>query len=144
MDLPSDAPPRMFGAYVVVRDSLANPEFLPRSVGGHWKGLDRTETPEALRLRWVEGTTVIYIGAAGIEAHNKSHLRGRLSALRRYGKGEAVPHAGGCRMWQLSDHSDLLVGWLATPGVPGTRLESQLLNLFHEKWNSLPFANGRF
>lgn len=103
----------MFGAYVVIRDSLANPEFLPRSVGGHWKGVDRTETPDALGRRWVVGTTVICLGAAGIEVHNKSHLRGRLSELRRYGQVEAVPHAGGCRMRQLSDHSDLLVGWLA-------------------------------
>lgn len=47
-------------------------------------------------------------------------------------------------MWQLADHEDLLVGWMETPGVPGKKLEGDLLSSFHAEWHALPFANGRF
>jgi hypothetical protein len=143
-ELDLEAVPKEFGAYVVARPARDDPVFLERSVGGLWKGADRTESREELARRWVKGASIMYIGAAGLDPRNKTHLRGRLSSLQKYGHGLPVPHAGGHRLWQLRDHQDLLVGWKATPGVPGKKLEGDLLAVFYDEWHCLPFANGRF
>lgn len=136
-------PPREFGAYVVLRRSSEPPSFLRRSTAGTYRK-DPTNPASYLHRRWVDATPVMYIGAAGLRAENKTTLRSRLSAYQRYGHGQnGVSHEGGYRIWQLEDVKDLEVSWKQTPGVPGKVLEDKLLGLFELAHDCLPFANGR-
>ncbi len=59
------------GVYVVLIGSGTSPQFLPESVGGHFKGRDPTEAPARLSDEWVDGAEALYIGKA-------KHLRRRL------------------------------------------------------------------
>lgn len=137
-------PPEEFGAYVIIRSTTDAPSFLEESTAGTYRKDPTTRPSSALYNRWVDGTTILYIGAAGLKAEHKTTLRGRLRAYQRYGQGaNGVSHEGGNRIWQLSDVRNLMVTWKQTPGVPGKVLEDRLLALFERDHQCLPFANGR-
>lgn len=137
-------PPKHFGAYVVLRTCSDPPSFLQDSTGGTYRKDPTTRPPSELYRRWVPGTPIMYIGAAGLKKQHKSTLRSRLSAYQRYGHGkDGVSHEGGNRIWQLQDVRELAVTWKQTPGVPGKVLEDELLALFELAHDCLPFANGR-
>ena len=119
------------------------PTFLPTSTAGTYRS-DPSRPVSELHQKWVHGTPIMYVGAAGIEEGNKTTLRKRLSAYQRYGHGNnGVSHEGGNRIWQLADVKQLQVRWKPTPDVPGKRLEDELLALFEQVHDRLPFANGR-
>lgn len=135
---------KAFGAYVILRPSNDEPSFLETSTAGTYRKDPTTQPSTKLYCRWVSGTSIIYIGAAGLIPENRTTLRGRLSAFQRYGHGQnGVSHEGGYRIWQLEDVKDLLVTWKPTPGVPGKVLEDELLGHFERDHTCLPFANGR-
>jgi hypothetical protein len=135
---------KAFGAYVILRRSSDRPTFLETSTAGTYRKDPTTQLSSELYRRWVSGTSIIYIGAAGLVPKNKTTLRGRISAYRRYGQGQnGVSHEGGNRIWQLEDVEDLLITWKPTPSVPGKVLEDELLELFEKDYKCLPFANGR-
>lgn len=138
------APPREFGAYVIIRPTVGKPAFLEKSTGGTYRKDPTTRPSSDLHRRWVIGTQIMYIGAAGLKPWQKTTLRSRLGAYQRYGHGHhGVSHEGGNRIWQLEDVRDLAVTWKQTPGVPGKVLEDILLGLFDPTQGRLPFANGR-
>jgi hypothetical protein len=124
--------PAVAGVYVVVLEPAPCPEFLERSVGGHFKGKDPTVSISVLRDNRVEDRLVLYIGRA-------SSLRERLRLLARYGKGENVAHRGGRLLWQISAHADLEVAWC--PHEDPIAAETELLDEFVEVNGTLPFAN---
>lgn len=51
------------GVYVLVADAV-QPEFLPRSPAGWWKGRDPTVPIDRLATEWVDGVPTVYIGKA--------------------------------------------------------------------------------
>ncbi len=120
------------GVYAVVRRSNAPPQFLPASVGGHFKGKDPSVTTANLEEKWVEGAASLYVGRA-------SNLRQRLHLLARFADGQPVAHWGGRYLWQLADHDDLLVAWQET-GDQIAR-EAELTREFIDVFDALPFAN---
>lgn len=138
------SPPLEYGAYVVLRPSSGQPQFLMESRGGRFKGQDRTVRPaEALSRNWVPHASVLYIGGAGMKVGQGTHLRGRIDSYRQYGRGLPKSHAGGCRIWQLVDCEELLITWKETPGVPGLILERSLRTMFADDHDGArPFANG--
>lgn len=137
-------PPKEFGVYVILRPDSGPPSFLQTSTAGTYRKDPTTRPSSHLYSRWVAGTHIMYIGAAGLSPENKTTLRGRLSAYQRYGRGQnGVSHEGGNRIWQLEDVKDLTVTWKQTPGIPGKVLEDKLLALFELAHRRLPFANGR-
>jgi hypothetical protein len=131
--LHEDPVPRVGGVYVVIRDSLEPPAFLSESVGGHFKGRNPTVPVSELEANWVEATQVVYIGKA-------NNLRDRLRAFAKYGLGQPVGHQGGRYIWQLVDHAELLVAWLATAEVP-REAERELIGSFKASFGQRPFAN---
>lgn len=73
------AVPPLPGVYVVVRPSPDVPRFMPRSIGGHFKGRDPTVAVTMLRARWIPGAPTFYIGEA-----ERSTLRTRVRLLVDY------------------------------------------------------------
>lgn len=125
------AVPSAPGVYVVTRD-VAAPRFLEQSVGGHFKHEDSTAPVERLEGKWIDDCETVYIGQS-------KDLRRRLDEFARFARGEPVGHRGGRYLWQLADHDDLCVCWLADE-QPKAR-ESRLVADFVARFGSLPFAN---
>ncbi len=99
-----------------------------------------------LQEKWVENTTVIYIGLAGARAPRS--LRKRLSDLLRHGRGNTTdrgPHRGGEIMWQLFGYEQFEI-WAKPTGDPPIprQLEKELLADFVNRYSKLPFANRQF
>jgi len=128
------------GVYAVIRESVAPPEFLARSVAPVWRAQDPTEPVETLRERWVPGAQVLYIGRApgpGV----RSRLRQRVKRYLRFGHGRVVGHWNGRFVWQLRDHAALRVAWKATDLEDVRPTEARLQNRFREHYGVTPFAN---
>jgi len=134
-DVPTDP-----GVYVVMRTCAEGRAFLARSVAGHFKGIDPTVSIELLEEKWVVGADVVYIGKA---AWGKKHngIRRRLSEFRRYGAGRNVGHRGGEYIWQLADHTELVVCWKVMPDSLVKSSETALILDFRREYGTRPFAN---
>ena len=141
--LPNANVPTEPGVYVVVRPSSETPTFLERSPAGHFKGRDPTVPVTDLERLWVPGEHLIYIGKANRGASGRRGLRKRLDEYRRFGAGEPAPHSGGRRIWQLADHSALLVGWKVTDDADAAGIESEMIAAFRAHHGVRPFANAR-
>lgn len=139
--LPTADVPTGPGVYVVVRPSAEPPNFLEVSPAGHFKGKDPTEAVAALEALWVPGAHVVYIGKANLGATGRRGLRKRLNEFRRSGAGEPVAHSGGRRIWQLTDHAELLVGWRVTDDADADGTETQMIAAFRDHYGARPFAN---
>jgi hypothetical protein len=130
-------PVQAAGVYVVLRDTLADPEWrVPSSVGDTWRR-DPTVSIEALQANWVAGANVVYIGKA-----KEGQLRTRLRAYLRFGQGRGGRHWGGRLVWQLDDPWGLEVAWRIDSARDALDIERELLAAFriaHE--GRPPFAN---
>lgn len=140
--LPNAAVPKLPGVYVVLREGTPLPTFLERSVAGHFKGIDSTVDRVTLEAAWVDGTPVLYVGKARWGT-KQDGLRRRLSQYRRHGAGKAVGHRGGEYIWQLEEHSTLLVGWKTVPDGEVDQLEADLIDDFETHHGRWPFANRK-
>lgn len=124
--------PQVPGVYVAYRPSMIRPAFLPENKAGL---CDRTEPTDELAGRWVEGAQVVYIGET-------NRLRGRIGEYRRFGAGTAGNHVGGCSVFQLADHADLLVAWRVTADEESpVDAKKKLIGQFRAWYGSRPFAN---
>lgn len=120
------------GVYVVYRSSTVRPVFLPENKAGL---RDHTVPVEGLTGKWVEGAQVVYIGKA-------IRLRRRIGEYRRFGAGTADNHVGGCCVFQLADHADVLIAWRVTAaGESPEDTEKELIGQFKAQYRSRPFAN---
>ncbi|MBE5477838.1 hypothetical protein E3G68_005171 [Mycobacteroides abscessus] len=142
--LPAAEVPTDPGVYVILRPTDDPPTFLEASPAGHFKGKDPTVPIDELRALWVPGTRIVYIGKANAGARGRRGLCKRLNEFRRYGAGEPVAHTGGCRIWQLTDHAELLVGWRTTVEAAAADTETAMIDQFRAHYGRLPFANMRW
>lgn len=127
------------GVYVILLPSYTQPQFLPKSAAGRFKGRNPSVTVSVLRNKWVSDAAILYFGKAG--GNNGTTLRKRLHAYMRFGLGEPVGHWGGTYIWQLCRSRDLLVCWKTTPDVLPRAVEQELIREFEAKFKNLPFAN---
>lgn len=127
--------PKLGGVYVVLHPGDAEPKFLDRSIGGHFKGRDPTVPPDVLSAKWIKAATCVYIGKADV-------LRRRIREFARYGAGEPVGHQGGRYIWQLAEAGDLVIAWMETPDEIPREVEIRLLAEFAASHGGQkPFAN---
>lgn len=122
------------GIYVVIRESSELPEFLSINPGGKHKGKDPTVSIKELLKKWVDESSVLYIGKA-------NNLRQRIGELIRFSQGEPIGHWGGRYLWQIAGSKQFLVAWLDKPGRDPYDLEAEYLNFFEEEYGMLPYAN---
>jgi hypothetical protein len=69
--------PKDCGVYVIVRDTIESPLFLPRSGAGWFKQLDPSYPEVEVRNSWVNDARVVYIGKGA----GASGLRQRIRQL---------------------------------------------------------------
>ena len=126
--------PERPGVYAILWPIARAPSFLLKSPAGHWKGKDPTVRGDRLVARWVEGTSILYIGAA-------ANLRQRIQLLVSFGAGHPVMHWGGRALWQLEGIETAHIAWSLTLKNCERCIENELLAAFKSKYLSLPFAN---
>ncbi|MDD4753357.1 MAG: hypothetical protein PHT78_08950 [Desulfitobacteriaceae bacterium] len=129
--------PQKQGIYVIIRKSTYLPEFLPNSVGGWFKNEDPTVDVEFLKQNWVEDVNLLYIGKAGGPTSERT-LRDRIEQFIMFGRGKRVAHKGGKLIWQLKNHSELLV---AFKPLPDNETPEFLIREFEAMYGKKPFAN---
>lgn len=122
------------GIYVVVGESIGLPKFLSNNPGGRHKRKDPSVSIKDLQKKWVDKSSVLYIGKA-------NNLRQRIGELIRFSQGEPIGHWGGRYLWQVAGSKQFLIAWLSKPGIDPYALEAEYLNYFEEKYRLLPFAN---
>jgi len=120
--------PPAAGVYLVLRTSVAPPQFLRQSTGGHFKGRDPTVSVSVLKKKWVDGALVLNIGKAGPSKGRT--LKSRLRQYMQFGEGKPVRHWGGRYIWQLHDSDELLVCWKSNFDTAPRDAEESLLREF--------------
>jgi hypothetical protein len=130
-DVPSNG-----GVYIVLREGSEPVSFRDSNPGGRFKGRDPTGAADVLRMKWVEGCEVVYIGKG-------NDIRRRLKHFADFGSGKPIGHWGGRYIWQLADSANLLVAWMACASDETARMmETRLLRRFGEEHGGrLPYAN---
>jgi hypothetical protein len=89
---------------------------------------------ETLRLNWVDGAEVLYIGKA-------DQLRPQLRQFADFGAGKPIGHWGGPLIWQMAESETLLVAWKETPGEVPVAAEAALIADFRAALGKPPYAN---
>jgi len=129
----TDVPQRQ-GVYAVLRENPTEPEFLPVSPAGWFKGQDPTVPMDILHEKWVPDAKVLYIGKS-------VDLRKRVRMYIRFGYGAPIAKWGGRYIWQLADSRDLLICWKEDSDSAAE--ETRLIRRFEQQYRKLPFANLR-
>jgi hypothetical protein len=88
--------PSVLGIYIVSVPKGFEHKFLPESPVLPRRQVASSKSVDCLEKKWVEGTTVIYIGKAGGD-HKKATLRSRLRTYMRFSSGEPAK-----RKWRES------------------------------------------
>ena len=135
-------PPVAQGVYCVVAPAGFSNCFTENGTGGYFKGKNPNLPISTLEKNWVSTSQFLYVGKAGMGKAGKRGLRKRLEEYMRFGRGEKIGHRGGRLIWQLQNHSRLLVCWRATQRDPGI-VESEMLSQFKNSFGALPYANLR-
>lgn len=137
-----DEIPKQQGVYVVLYGKEVKPTFLEEGTGGFFKGKNPNVSIEELEQKWVDYSSVLYIGKAG-GSGIKATLNSRLIQYLEFGLGRNIGHWGGRHIWQLADADDLIICWKETTEEPHD-VESRMIDDFkkaHE--GKRPFANRR-
>jgi hypothetical protein len=139
MDKDCEQVPLNPGIYIVSVPKGFAPKFLPNSPVLTYK---RNLSVPAQRLeeKWVEGTTVIYIGKAG-DGRGEATLRSRLRRYMRFGAGKSASHRGGRCIWQLEGIRSCPLAWMLLPEVNPRDAEKFLIKRFAGQYDRYPFAN---
>lgn len=125
--------PREHGIYVVLRADDAEDHRLRAEIPILGRA---TYTVESLATRWIEDSSVVYIGKAA----GKNGLRARLRPFSTKSRS----HSGGRSIWHLEEADTLLVAWTSTPGDDAAVVEANWIQAFRRSHNDRrPFANLR-
>ena len=135
--------PNEKGVYLILNTTPTKKYFLVKGVGGYFKGTDPNVNKDILNNNWVDNSIVVYIGKAGGK-NSLATLKKRLKQYLDFGKGKAVGHKGGRYIWQLQNHSDLLIAWKVLKTEEPSIVETELLKKFDSQFGKLPFANLRY
>lgn len=135
--------PNEKGIYVIINPDHPDKSFLVKGSGGFFKGKDPNVHFNELSVKWVDSSPVIYIGKAGGDSSSAT-LQKRLKQYMDFGMGKPIGHYGGRYIWQLANHSNLLVAWKATPSADPRIEEELLIREFYKFHGKLPFANLKF
>ena len=129
---------KLKGVYLVLYLLDSQPIFVEKGTGGYFKGEDPNVPIEVLKVKWITGTKVVYIGRGG-QKGKKSNLKSRLSQYIRFGQGKNVGHRGGRYIYQIENSKNLVICWKYTedPEV----VESELIDKFISVYGKLPFGN---
>lgn len=121
------------GVYTVVRARSTEALFTRLS---RQRGSNNALEDDVVARRWVEGASVLYIG--------QTSARGGLQRRLRPFSTASAGHSGGRAIWQLEEHAELLVAWLATPPRVIPQLaEAALISRFRrDHQGRVPFANA--
>ncbi|MDR0617136.1 MAG: hypothetical protein LBG29_10045 [Synergistaceae bacterium] len=143
MDKNCEQVPSVPGIYIVSVPKGFEHKFLPESPVLPRRQVARFKSVNCLEKKWVEGTTVIYIGKSGGD-HKKATLRHRLRAYMRSGSGKNARHYGGEYIWQLERIRSCPVAWMPLLEGDPEKAEGDLIDRFTEQYdNRLPFANRK-
>jgi hypothetical protein len=132
--------PAQKGVYLVIYNSLKEPQFKEKGSGGFFKGKDPNVPESELKLNWVDGSKVIYIGKAG-SSDSSATLISRLTQYLRFGNGEAIGHYGGRYIWQIENPGALLFCWKPVTAKEPRDEEARLIKIFFAEFGRRPFAN---
>ena len=132
--------PKVKGIYLVLRPDNRIIEFVEKGTGGFFKGEDPNVTIMELENSWIEEAQIIYIGKAG-GSNLDATLNSRLKQYLSFGRGKKAPHRGGRYIWQIKDIDDYIICWKELPSDEPRNIEIELLRIFKENFNNLPFAN---
>jgi hypothetical protein len=138
--------PNERGNYLALYLDGNRPEFVPKGVGGFFKGKNPNVSTAELESTWVDGPIVIYIGqAGGIRAGKWSNetLNGRISTYMKFGQGRNVGHFGGRYIWQIRNYGDLALCWKPWPNKmkDPKQVEGEMIQEFKARYGKRPFAN---
>jgi len=132
--------PAQKGIYLVIYNSIKAPLFKQKGSGGFFKGKDPNVSESELKLNWVDGSKVIYIGKAG-GSDSSATLRSRLSQYLRFGNGEAIGHYGGRYIWQIENPAAMLFCWKPMTAKEPREEEARFIKMFEAEFGKKPFAN---
>lgn len=127
------------GIYFVLRNEGPR-EFLPNSVGGHFKEKNPTVPTQTLEDRWVDNALVVYIGQSG-GGSSDATLNKRMKQFMKFGQGQPVGHWGGRLIWQIKDNKKLKICWKSLPNDDPREFEKELIQQFENHYSKKPFAN---
>lgn len=133
--------PRRPGVILVLNPTLKKPNWLSKSVGGHYEDKDPTVTSECLDKNWVDRATILYVGQTGQTRGEDRTLHKRISELIQFGSGKPIGHRGGRLIWQLDNHNELVICWLVDRNP--AEVKKEIISEFKFNHDSLPFANLR-
>lgn len=142
-DVPSER-----GVYIVLYLDKDHPEFVPKGVGGFFKGEDPNKSISELEKQWIPGAIVIYIGQSGGMRRDKwseQTLNSRISTLIKFGQKQPVAHWGGRCIWQIQNYQDLVLSWKPFPDKvkDPQKLKNEMIQEFKSIHGKRPFANLR-
>jgi hypothetical protein len=130
--------PKEMGVYMIL-NTKNDVEFINPGVGGFFKGKDPNVDILTLKEKYVK-SLVVYIGKAG-GSSSKATLFSRLGQYLSFGLSKNVGHYGGRYIWQIKNHSNLVVCWKTLSSEEPIFIEKELLSFFKEEYSKLPFAN---
>jgi len=139
--------PNERGNYLVLYLGGDHPKFVPKGVGGFFKGKDPNRPIVELEKHWVPGTIVVYIGQAGGVIKGKwseQTLNDRISTYMKFGREKPVAHWGGRYIWQIQNYKDLVLCWKPLHDkVRDPKLcEHEMITEFKTQYDGKrPFAN---
>jgi hypothetical protein len=138
--LDSSLVPNIKGVYLVLRPLDSEVEFVKKGTGGFFKDMDPNVDLIELKKKWLEEANIIYIDNAG-DTDGSDTLNSKINQYLNFGKGDKVGHWDGRYVWQIKNIKDYIICWKELPNDWTKSVKINLLELFRQKYNNLPFAN---
>ena len=124
--------PTESGIYLVIDRGRNPPKFKKPEPGGYFKGKDSNVSIDTLKVGWVEGALILYVGKS-------DKLQIRIKQLINAGNDKNVTHDGGRLLSQLENEEYLEVCWKTVQNEK--QEETKMLEAFKQVHGKLPFAN---
>ncbi len=140
LKLDSSSIPKIKGVYLVLRPLNSQVEFVQKGSGGFFKDMDPNVDISELKKKWIEEANIIYVDNAG-DSDGNATLNSQLKLYLNFGHGDKVGHWDGRFIWQIKNIEDYIICWKELPNDWTKSVKINLMELFRQKYNNLPFAN---